>query len=686
VNLDRLLYPRSIAVVGASESTPNAGLVAMLERGLDVYPVNPRRDTVFGYRAYPSLSAIGRPVDAVLSLLDAERSVDVVAEAVVADAGSVVVVAGGFAPGGPLETALREAAGDGLPLLGPNCNGLANVHTGTVLSAAPSLSPIPGGIGLVTQSGGYLGPLANGGRARGIGFSHLISTGNEIVTDVVDYLEALVADPQTRVVALVLESVRRPDEFFAAVGQARLAGKPVVALKLGTSGQAQDLARTHTGAVAGDPLIYDGAFRQHGIIPARDAADLLDRVALFELLPHERWSAVTGLAVLSTSGGMAALASDVCEQEGIELPTLADLEPDVARLVAQASAAEVVPVHANPADLTGFMGTRPDLLEAALERYVATPEVDALLFVWLLDEGGGDWASAVIDPLAEMAAATSKPLVLASLEDGEVAAWAQTYRDRLAIGRGLRGTVRGLHALGEHMRRRGARGLEPASPEVPRPAAGHVVTELGPALPFAAAMDLLTAAGIPVAPFAVLGPREDVACEFAGPFVAKLADVAHRTELGAVRVGVEKSELARTVEQLRTLAGTLGVAASVVVQPRLPFDGEAFLGVQTDTGLGPAVLCGVGGTLVEVLGQVVARIAPFDVEEAATMLAELDPRITHGLRGARPWDLRQLAELAASLSRLATASRTWLRSLDVNPLVHGPDGFVAVDALCIIRD
>jgi acyl-CoA synthetase (NDP forming) len=686
----RLLNPKSVAVVGASETNPNAGLVQMLSAGPELFLVNARRATVFGRVAYPSLAALGHPVDAVLSLVGAAAAVDVVAQAAALGVGGVVVIADGFDPAGPLQAALTDAAGTAMAVLGPNCNGLVNVRRGSVLSAAPALVLRPGGVGLISQSGGYLAPLANGARARGIGLSQLVTTGNEAVTDASDYLEALIDDEDTRVIALVLEIVRRPSAFAAAAARARAVGKPLVALKLGRSAAAREIARTHSGALVGDHAAYRAAFRQLAVIEARDGSDLLDRVSMFEQLPPRRWGAMRGIAALSTSGGMAALAGDVCDEEGIELPALASLAGDVARLVGLAAAGEPAPRIVNPADLTGFVGRRPALLRELLDLYLGDRDVDALLFVWLLDEGSGEWAPMVVDPLLEAAGASDKAVVLASVEDGELADWARALTaGEVALGRGLRGALRGLDAVGQFARARDATPWRPANAVAALPAPPALVAgERGPAPAFGSVMRLLADAGIPVAPFELVAartPAELVRTAFAEPLALKLAEVPHRSEHAAVRLGVPSVELASAIVDLRRLAADLAAPAEIVIQPQLAFDAEAFLGIQASD-FGPLVVCGIGGTAVELHGAPAARVAPFGRAEAAALVGELDPRITAGFRGAPAWELEELAAIVAALGRFALASAGWLASLDVNPLVHAADGFVAVDAVAVLKD
>lgn len=206
-------------------------------------------------------------------------------------------------------------------------------------------------------------------------------------------------------------------------------------------------------------------------------------------------------------------------------------------------------------------------------------------------------------------------------------------------------------------------------------------------LSFAATMELLASAGIPVAPYAMLDPAAEPAPpSFGGPYVVKLADVPHRTDIGAVRLDVPADQLAETVDELRLLARGLQVPADVVIQSMIATDGEAFLGIQGDSQLGALAVCGVGGILVEVLHTVGGALAPVSLADAQRALDALEPAgVFDGQRGRPAWDRDGLADLFVAIGRLAEATKGWLASLDVNPLAVTSDGFVALDGLCLLR-
>ena len=679
----RFLNPRSVAVVGASPTSRRHAVHALLGSGLDVHLVNPRYDEIFGHPAYPDLASIGGPIDAVLTLVNARIAVDAVEQAAAVGAAGVAINAAGFAEAGPEGTALQQRlvrAATDLAVLGPNCNGFVNAQTGAFLAGAPQLPLRAGSVGFVTHSGGFITDVAVAAANRQVGFSALISTGNEAVTDMIDYLDYLVDDPTTAAICLVIERIRRPEAFFAAAERARLAGKPVVALKLGRSSRGREVAKSHTGAILGASWTYDAAFKQFGIISAHDLGDMLDRVMFFDQLPRRRWSSVQKPAILSVSGGAAALASDISEDEGLHLPELQSVRGAVNGVLPDASVM-------NPIDLTGFVMENPPVMRSVFTTYAESPDVDTLMALWTTGIEDRAFAQAFVLPFAEMAGRTTKVAVLSMIADGPVSAWAaDLMAQHVAIGHGLRGSLRGLSSMKQFM----AAHSRPARVLAPAPERSSLnrddVVEVGGhhLLTFSAAMQLLARHGIPVAPYTVVGATDDVGppTDFEAPYVVKLADCAHRTDIGAVRIGVTDQGLHQAVRDMRALAAEHGLPDRVAIQPMLSSDGEAFLGADTSGDLGPMVVCGLGGIHVEALGKVNGRLAPMTELEVEDLVEDLDGiGVFTGARGQEPWDRTAFGQVISAATELTLAAQDWMLSLDINPLMHTPAGFVAVDAL-----
>ncbi|HET6966652.1 MAG TPA: acetate--CoA ligase family protein [Ornithinibacter sp.] len=690
-NLARLLSPTTLAVVGANErlGMSNNAVLPMLEAGRDVALVNPRHDVLYDRPAVPDLAAICEPVDAVLSLVNAERAIGVVEDAAALGCGGVVVVAAGFveagAEGAALQARLVDAAArSGIAVIGPNCAGFKNVPLGVNLFTGGRLDvPVSGlatvgGVGIVSQSGFLVRSALAAAQERALGVSIAVSSGNEAVCDLADHVSVLAADPLTSVICLVIETVRRPDAFFAAVGEARAAGKPVIALKLGRSDRARRIMQSHTGAIADESWVYDLAFREHGVVPARDIDDLLDRAQLFVQLPPERRRRIERIGMITTSGGVAALATDLADDVGAPLPPL----PEIEAWVRERVPGDTV----NPLDLTGFAGTKPELMADVFEQYARA--VDVVVLAWWTGAQDAGWSRTLLGPFAEVAARCDIPFVVCPVEATGVGAWVTEWRSRgLSFARGVESLYRAVDALDRFLAP--ARGA-PAdvSPAASAPPACLVASEVGPMVRFADAMRLLTDAGIAVAPWLVVEGDAEVdpaaVAALGDPLVVKLADVPHRTEIGAVRVGVDPSDVPTVLKEMRAIAAAHDASPTVAVQAMAAGHAEAFGGLQCRTGLGPVVLLGLGGVLVEVTRQVGGRFLPVD-DVAAAELAEEVAGPAGRLRGQAPWPIDAVAGVVRGLDRLWHRHGAWIDSLDVNPIIVGDEGVVAVDALMIAR-
>jgi acyl-CoA synthetase (NDP forming) len=686
-SLRRLLRPESVAVVGISESTVASQTVSsIVDRDVESFFVNPKRDTVFGRPAYKTLADIGRPVDAVLSMLPAEATVQLAEDASSLDIGGLILVAGGFAEmgdeGRALQARLVAAAGAGhFPVVGPNGVGYIDANRGIELTFLPRFERRPGGVSVVAHSGAMLEAFAScAHRCGGLGLNLLISAGNEPVTDMADYVDYLVDDPATRVIALGLEKIRRPDAFFAAARRARAAGKPIIALKLGRTERSRAMARSHTGTVTGDSWVYDVAFRQAGILTSLDVDDLVDRIQFFDQLPPDKWSPVRGLAVLTGTGGFASLAADLAVDENVDVPEVDRLSEWIGSVVPGAE-------FANPLDATGFIVQRPEIWDQVLATYADAPEFDA--FVYLSQFAEWDLRSRRFsDQFAVASKRTGKPFFVSPLA-GHPGDWVDEYRAEhsMGVGNGLRGTFRGLNSMAQFVRGRSDACVQDPTitATITAPVDGWVDSEGSTILGFGEAMRLLTSVGIGVAPYAVYAPSDDDSRRpsFDGPYVAKLADVAHRTEHGAVRVNVEATDLSTAIADLRAIAIDKGLPSDVAVQALIDGHGEVFAGLVGQSELGPMVAFGIGGIFIEVVRRVGGRIAPLSTHDADELLAEFDDLgVFSGFRGQRPWDRAELADLLTKLGRLVAGGRAWISEMDINPLILTDDGPVAVDAVC----
>lgn len=690
--LARLLCPSSIAFVGLSDNSHFARTIKpTFDSDAEIFMVNPRYQTVLGRPTVASLTDLARPVDAVLSCMSAERTTELIEETAGLDVGGVVLIANGFAEiggeGAALQARLTAAArAAGVAAIGPNGLGFVNVPHRVSLTIASHHKRRPGGTSIVSHSGAMLSGAAMA--AWGYpdsGLNVLVSAGNEAVTDLADYVDYFVTDPETRAIGLILEKIRRPEEFFAAVDRATEAGKPIVVLKLARTEQSQQMAASHTGALTGDAWVYDVALRQAGVALAYDVEELIDRLALFDQLPPKRWTSVSSLGVVTRTGGFASLCADLAVAEGVPVAPLENYKAWLAERIPGVT----VP---NPLDAGSFgAATWTEIIH----KYVSDPDLDAIFMIQPTSDEDVVWRDGVpLSPVVDYAQAAeqvSKPCVIANCS-GVPGDWIEGYlRGGLVRGRGLRPSLRGLATMGAFVRHRAAgRAPAVAGPPLPRPASEPVRQAEGLMLPFGATMAMLAGHGIPVAPYHLVGPQARAAQiqpPFAGPYVVKLADVAHRTEHGAVRLRVGADGLAAAVAELRAIAARDNLPASVAVQPMLEASGEALLGIQGGSELGPLVVLGLGGIFVEVLNRVGGRMAPFTIEVARDLIEEFaDLKVMHGFRGRPGWDLDALADILVAAGQLAARGQEWIATLDINPLIYGPGGFHAVDALLLVSD
>jgi acetate---CoA ligase (ADP-forming) len=698
-NLARLLSPRTIAVVGANEKLgmSNNAVIPMLEAGHQVVLVNPSRDMLYGQAALPSLSAFGEPVDAVLSLVNAERSLDVLEEAAALGCGGVVISAAGFVELGETGAALQNRLQEitertGVAVVGPNCAGFKNVPLGVNLFTGGRLDLAAGRVSIVSQSGFLVRSAMAAAQQRQLGVSTAVSSGNEAACDLADYVHVLAADEHTTVICLVIETIRRPEAFFLAVAEARALGKPVLALKLGRSDRARNIMQSHTGAIADASWVYDLAFREHGIVGAHDIDDLLDKAQLLAQIPHGQRTRINSIGLITTSGGVAALAADIADDENAPLPPLVELTEWVRERVPGDTV--------NPLDLTGFVMSKAELMEEVFEKYANS--VDLLALGWWTGDADEGWSTTLLHPFANVSARSTSPFVVTPVESTSVGPWVNEWRGRdLHFARGIQSlyrSVAGLNAfLDGPLRERNSTlaGARTTSTDETRTGAiqpnvpNFVDSEAGQIVGFADAMAFLSEVGIDVAPFVVIDSDQSIPLEVANlgdRLVVKLADVPHRTELGAVRLNVTQAELEATIEELRAIARTSGVPETVAVQSMVAGSGESFIGLQGENDLGAVLLFGRGGVLLEVAGGVGGRFLPIDEQTASALANEIaGADAFKALRGQKQWPIDAIVKSLLALNQLWLAHGSWIGSVDINPLIVTDTGLIAVDAVFVAR-
>jgi acyl-CoA synthetase (NDP forming) len=695
-SLDRLLRPRSIALVGVSESSNwSRRIVENLRlHGFPgpVHMVNPRRATVFGEPAYPSLREIPGEVDMAFVMVATEVTPEVARDCAAKGVGGAVVLTSGFAEVGPAGGALQREVADILregdvALSGPNCLGYVNPPDRVAAYTLNLSEPVPsGGIGMVLQSGALLSPVLRYASKRGIGLRLLVSSGNEAMLDATDYLAYMAEDPQVTVLGALLEAIRRPKDFLALCDRASALGKPLVVLKVGQSEVGRRVALAHTGALAGSARFTDAFLRRCGAIRTESLEEMIETLGL--LAAHGRPPG-RRVAVVAASGGICGIASDLGSTLGLEFPAF--------REETLAALREVLPPFAtpqNPLDVTGFGAVRPNLYNDALEVVCRDPGPDVVVAVTTLPEAPGPDPAAQerrLQQTAETARAAGRYMVLTGYTASEPTAYGRELCQRHGVhfAGGVAAALRAIRATGEPAPAISRRAAPARVPEMP--IRSGVWSEVE-------GKRLLAAAGIPVPRERVVAgvdAAEAAAAVIGYPVVLKVVspDIAHKTEAGAVATGIGDAAALRAAYD-RILASARqhrpGARIEGVLVAEQCRDGiEMLAGIQRDPQYGAGLLVGFGGIFAEVLRDTALRLCPVDEGEALAMLKELRGwPLLHGARGHPPADLDALAAALVALSDLAAGLGPRLVALDVNPLLVRPAGAgaVALDALVEVAD
>ena len=697
-SLDRFFAPEAIAVIGASpERGRIRGLLLPLLRGNGypgrLYPVNPSYAEIDGLACYPSLAAIGAPVDLALIAIPAEAVLAALEECAASGVKHAVIISSGFAEQGGARRALQDEIAalskrTGLRISGPNAEGFYSAKARVAATFSPAVEPRPGEeplvvgecrIGVVAQSGGMGFALYNRGRAHGLSFSHVVSTGNEADLTASDFFDYMAHDAETAAILLFIEGVRDPARFIAAAEAAARQGKPVVVAKMGRTKAGERAAASHTASMAGWNAAYDAVFHRYGLLAAEDPDEAVAIAAALVTCPLPRGNRV---AVVTTSGGAGAWTADALAGAGLSLP---ELSPAL-----QQAIGSFIPAYGsarNPVDITAQAVQTGGLLRA-IELLSETDEVDAIVVVLSLASETRIRVDAAA--LQRIVARRAKPLQFYSYT------LPSPLGRKLLAGAGL--TLHtALAPLAGAMRALAERGrfTPPAAARPPQPAAA-VAAALRAAtdgLSEHAAGLLLARAGVAMPPQRLVRQREalDAAAESLGlPLALKIQspDIPHKTEIGGVRLGLATpAALRQAYDEVIAAARRLRPQArldGVLLQPMAAPGVEMIVGSIRDPGFGPLVMVGAGGVMTELFRDVCYRLAPVDAGEALSMLRGLRAApLLDGYRGAAPLDIEALARLVAQVSEFAAAYRDLVQEVELNPvIVHARgEGCTVADVL-----
>jgi acyl-CoA synthetase (NDP forming) len=691
VSLKAMLEARTVAVVGGSPRTGSFGEQMMVQlaaggyRGT-IYPVNPRYPEVMGHRCFSSIEEVPEAVDlAILGVSNAMLEEQLRAAAK-SGARSAVIFASCFEPPGSDSQRLTERLTDiaraaGMALCGGNGMGFINFEQG--LRACGFSEPEdlePGAITFVTHSGSAFSALLH--NDRGLRFNLAVSSGLELVTTAGDYIHYALSRERTRLIALFLETVRDPDVFVSALRRAAELDVPVVALKVGRTRRAKELVTAHSGALAGEDGAYEAVFDAFGVLRVETLDEMADTLELFVT---RRRAASGGLAAIHDSGGERVHLMDLAAMTGVRLAEISDETKARLSHVLEDGLAPV-----NPLDAWGTGNDADRIFADCMRALLDDPDTAALSFCVDLTsdpvpEGGYKQVA------RDVFAGTKKPVAVLGNMAGAI-----DHDDARYIRQGgvpvLEGTVTGLAAFRHLFEYRDFRDRPPAvagersSPGtrerwIARFHQEGSVDEVD-------ALALLADYGIPAVRAERAGSEDEaatIAHRLGWPVVLKTSsrDVPHKSEVDGVRLNLRSEHELR--EAHRDMTRRLG--PTVTVSTMAPPGVELALGVVRDEQFGPLAMVAAGGTLVEVLQDRRFALPPVDRSRALALLDRLAIRaVLGGVRGAPPIDLGAVAEAIVSLSVVASELGEHLAELDVNPLICGPSGCVAADALVITRE
>jgi acyl-CoA synthetase (NDP forming) len=696
--IDRLLRPKSVAVIGASDrhgalgATLLSNLVQYEFHG-DIYPVNPKRDELLGLKVYHTVDELPEGIDCAVLAIPRPFVLDTVRGLAARGCGAVVIYSAGFSEAGEegmrdqLELA-RIANEHGMIVEGPNCLGCTNyVERVPLTFVQTNMRTPPKGtraVGIASQSGALAAVLATTLFARDGYVSTSVSTGNEAASGVEDYVEWLVDDPDTHVIAMYVESLRRPKAFLAAARRARQAGKPIVMLHPGKSNKAQESAATHTGAMAGDYALMKAKLGREGVIFAETLEELGDIATIAvtcKALPG------AAMAVLGESGALRGLAFDIAEDIGLDLIDLNDENSPALRAVLP----DFVPVS-NPTDITALGLSEPEIY---------TKVLTALLE----DERIGSVVASIIqsDPITckiKFPAITKvledgsfpKPLVFAGVDEG--ATVPAEYIDGLRkVGiPWFPSTERAYRAIAR-LADLAKRDLTDRS-ATPLPVQG--LDEVSGVVPEYKAKELLRPLGIhfPESTFAINEEEAVAAAEALGyPVVmkAQAAALGHKSDAGGVILNLKSADEVReafTHMYQNVAAYDHAIALDgVLIEQMGKMGTEMIVGAKHDPEWGPVVLAGFGGVTAEILKDV--KLFTPDMDQAAVHAGLLELKqsaILKGYRGSPAKDVASFAELIVLMGRIM-AGNPAIREIDLNPVIIHPEGegVVALDALMLVE-
>ena len=689
---DRLLRPRSVAIVGVSPEPghPGSTVLANLERcrfAGAIHLVSRSRTEFAGRACVPSIDDLPPGVDVAVLVVPQTIVIDAIGALGRRGVGAAIVFASGYAEMGDAGRAEQQkltaaARAANVAVLGPNCIGMCSFDFGAALTfefnvERPSESARPK-IGMAAQSGAMAAIMRMAFLSKGLGITFYISTGNEADLGVEDFLSALVDDDETKVIALFVEQIRKPHLFLEAARRARAAAKPVVLLLAGRSQRAQASARSHTGALAGDYATTTALLRHAAVTVVETVEELLD---VTELLARVK-PPTKGPGIITNSGAVKGFALDFSDSLRFDVPRLRPATVDALKAALPAYAS-----LENPVDITAHVLRDVSLWPKTASALLADPDVGSLCLAMVA--GTPKYAMDKFDALAPTLAQSGKPAVVALLGDdfpvpGE---FLSAFREKGVPV--LRSTERALRALGHataYGQMLAAKHAAPATLEAP-PLPGRGT------LPEYQGKQYLAALGIAIPKGALarsVAEAKAVAQEIGYPVVlkAQAAALAHKSDAGGVVLNIKDDaalDAAWTDLQARVAKARPGVTLDGTLVEAMAAKGvEMIIGARRDPEWGPVILAGLGGIWTEALNDVRLMPPHLAPEQIVDELNKLKgARALRGLRGAPPVDIPAIADAVSRIGALMRG-RPEVHEIDINPLIAYPHGVLALDALIVV--
>ncbi|WP_353147359.1 acetate--CoA ligase family protein [Pollutimonas bauzanensis] len=699
--LTSLLNPKILAIVGASPKPGSFGGAVLRNLAKHykgkVFPVNPQYSEVNAYRCYPSLAELPERPDCVGIAVPAHQVESVLLQAVACGIPSAIVFSSGFSEIGTDEGTLLQrritdiATTHGIRVLGPNCTGMVNVRSGASCNILPSIKDlpmVPGDVGLVGQSGA-LGYVVFQAMHRGVGFSHLISTGNSCDVDIADLIDYLVDDPNTKAIASIFESVPNGRRLRTALERAFRAGKPVVIYKIGVTASGQKAALSHSGMLAGDAATYRALFERTGVIEVDTFEALLETAVFFSRVGKPSSSAI---GIISGSGGSVVMAADKADKYGLCLPT-----PTPATVEALSQRLPAFASIANPADITAESIRDEELYGECVRIFADDPGFAGLAI--LMPSAHGEAAIRRAEGLDALASKIDKPLSLVWMNEWYEGIGSRVYdaSRRISVFRSLDRCMHAYQFWFDYARRQALLSQEVSVliAQDARDAARRYIQsfENASVLTEGEAKKLFEFYGIDVVPevLCTTAAQAIAAAEKMGfPVVAKVqaAEIRHKSDVGGVKLSLrDAASVAQAYDEIMTAVQGFELQveiAGISIQKMVPQGIEMIIGARQDPQFGPIVVFGFGGTQVEVLRDVAVGLAPISSAEVRNSLNGLRMRpLLDGLRGAMPSDIDHFVGLVTRVSELMNDLADEILEIDINPIILHARGGIAVDGLIV---